>query len=337
MSEYVQQIRRDVRRRPAGPVLAEARTFTRQDTQCAVQSIVRLARQDPERAFTCAMHVVASQLAGDMTQAGHTALSLPADDSRLAGMLHRPTAHRMVCFPSVTAVRDGSVWKLSADALLAVSPASVQRWYVLAHTDGGNIDAFWFDTDAVGIRRHAQPADARLTPFNAHTFSLDGVCVPEAARIRLGHVHAPGPMLQRVALVYRAMASALCCGIGYATRSVASLHVGAPVRASIYLPDRQRATEHLSRIDALLLTSEVSLRDIASDLLKSSVCTPPRRSVQHLHRLALDSSIAAISLAARAVPKVSNVDRASLHRHRRDAAATCALAANFDLVHAATA
>ncbi|WP_322052982.1 acyl-CoA dehydrogenase family protein [Paraburkholderia bannensis] len=336
MSEYVQQIQRDARRRPNGLAAAGAAVFTRQDTQCALQAIVRLARHDPGRAFTSAMHMVASQLGDDVMQSSHTPLSLPADSGLLAGMLHRPTAHRMVCSPSVTAVRDGSVWKLSADALLAVNPALVQRWYVLAHTECGGIDAFWFDTDTPGMRRHAQPADPRLTPFNAHTFSLDEVRVPETARIGLGQPRAPAPLLQHVARVYRAMASALCCGIGYATRSVASLHAGAPVRTSTHPASWQRATEHLSRIDALLLTSEVLLRDIASDLQKSAGCAPPRRSVQHLHRLALDSSIAAISLAARAVPKVTNVDRASLHRHRRDAAATFALAANFDQVQAAT-
>ncbi len=80
------------------------------------------------------------------------------------------------------------------------------------------------------MRKHAQTADARITPLNAHVFSLDQVRVPEAARIPLGKVRAPAPILQQVARVYRAMVCALCCGIGYATRSVASLYIKTPTQ-----------------------------------------------------------------------------------------------------------
>ncbi|WP_321893698.1 hypothetical protein [Paraburkholderia tropica] len=141
MSEYVHQIQRIARLRPHGSVAQRAAIFTRHDTQCVVHEVLRLAQQDTERAFTMAIHTVVSQLSGEVTQSGHTSLSPPVIDGLFAGMLHRQTMHSMVCSPSVTAMRDGSVWKLSADALLAVNPAMVQRWYVLAHTEDGSIDA----------------------------------------------------------------------------------------------------------------------------------------------------------------------------------------------------
>ncbi|WP_321893270.1 hypothetical protein [Paraburkholderia tropica] len=48
--------------------------------------------------------------------------------------------------------------------------------------------------------------DARNTPLNARVLSLDQVRVPEAARIPLGQLRAPAPILQQVAREYRAMA-----------------------------------------------------------------------------------------------------------------------------------
>ncbi|MEW6344138.1 MAG: hypothetical protein AB1704_26065 [Pseudomonadota bacterium] len=337
MNEHVHKMRRDSRNRSPGLVVAEPKSFASQDRHNAVQAVVHLAKQDPMHAFTTAMHIVASQIPDETSDIAPLALSLPLDHSRLVGILHRQTARRMHCFPSATAVRDGGAWVVSADALLGVDPSSVRRWCVLAHTDGDNIDAFWIDPAAEGVRQHPEPAAGRLAPFNAYTFTLDKVRVAESGRVRLGRADAPGPILLRLARVYPAMASALCCGIGHATRTVASRDVGTSVRASTYPIARCRTTERLSRVDALLLTSEVLLRDIASDLVKGGASTTARRSVRHLHRLAMDSSIAAISLASRSLPKLSNLDHASLHRYRRDAAATCALAASFDTVHALSA
>lgn len=337
MNEQIQQIRRDSRNRSLGLVVAETKTFAPQDRHNVVQAVLHLAKQDPMRAFTTAMHIVASQIPGEASDMGQSGLSLPLDQSRLVGILHRQTARRMHCFPSATAVRDGDAWVVSADALLGVDPSSVRRWCVLAYTDSDNIDAFWIDPAAEGVHQHQQPVAGRVAPFNAYTFTLHKVRVAESGHVRLGRADAPGPILLRLARVYPAMASALCCGIGHATRTVAGRHVGTSARASTYPIVRCRTTERLSRVDALLLTSEVLLRDIANDLVKGGLSTAARRSVRHLHRVAMDSSIAAISLASRSVPKLSNIDHASLHRYRRDAAATCALAANFDTVHALSA
>jgi hypothetical protein len=335
MNEHGQ---RDSRSRPRGWSLAATKKFAPQDSRHdAVQAVVLLAKQDPVRAFSTAMHIVANQIRYEASQTSPSALSLPLDDSRRVGMLHRHTARSMYCFPSATAVRDGDAWLVSADALLGVAPTLVSRWCVLAHTDGGCIDAFWIDPAAEGVQQHEQPTARRLAPFNACTFVLDKVRVLESEHIRLGRVDAPGSILLRLAKVYSVMASALCCGIGYATRAVVGRDAGISAPALTYPVTRRRTAERLSRADALLLTSEVLLRDMADDLINGSAGGTVRKSVHRLHRMAMDHSIAAIALASSGVRGFSNIDHDSLHTYRRDAAATCALAASFDTVHAFSA
>ena len=141
-----------------------------------------------------------------------------------AGLLHRRAGSSMDCFADVAIARMESGWALNATDLLGISanPGEMGEWYVLTPGEQGGRRAFRIDANAAGLRLHPAPPAARSTPFNAHLLSLDNVRVADDDAWDLGPAQAPSETFMRLVSVYRAMAAALCCGLGRATRSILS-------------------------------------------------------------------------------------------------------------------
>lgn len=304
-----------------------------QDLQTAMECVAALAGDNPVQAFEAAMHAVTSQLAHAVV-ARDAGVCPPCADCRpgQVGLLHRRSGNSMHCFPALGMARHDSGWTLSAPDLLGIcaNPGKVRAWYVLSPGAHGGMQAFRIDANAAGLRFHPARAGARGTPFNAHALSLDQVRVPDHDAWDLGHPHSPNETFMRLVSVYRAMAAALCYGLGRATRGML-VEPAAKTRDSA-AARRPQASQQLGKIDALLLTSDIVVRGIASEFTVERGAA--QRLSPRLHRLAVDSSLAAVSLAWRGGMRQAHAGVASLHRYRRDALAIGALMTVLDGVGA---
>jgi hypothetical protein len=308
------------------------------DLQKAMEHVAAIAGDNPVHAFETAMHAVTSQLAQGAASGGTPACAPgPMHGPGRAGLLHRRAGSSMDCFADVAIARMESGWALNATDLLGISanPGEMGEWYVLTPGEQGGRRAFRIDANAAGLRLHPAPPAARSTPFNAHLLSLDNVRVADDDAWDLGPAQAPSETFMRLVSVYRAMAAALCCGLGRATRSILSAPaIPATARGAVPAARQARSGQQLGKIDALLLTSDIVMRGIASDLARERPF--PQASSTRLHRLAVDSSLAAVSLAWRGGIRETHTGFASLRRYRRDALAVAALMAVLDGVDVPT-
>ena len=137
----------------------------------------------------------------------------------------------------------------------------------------------------------------------------------------------------RLVSVYRAMAAALCCGLGRATHILSAPAIPATARAPF--PRRGRRGRPAARQDRRVAADQ-RYRHARHRQRPGARATFPQASSTRLHRLAVDSSLAAVSLAWRGGIRETHTGFASLRRYRRDALAVAALMAVLDGVDVPT-
>ena len=285
-----------------------------------MEHVAAIAGDNPVHAFETAMHAVTSQLAQGAASGGAPAYAPgPMHGPGRAGLLHRRAGSSMDCFADVAIARMESGWALNATDLLGISanPGEMGEWYVLTPGEQGGRRAFRIDANAAGLRLHPAPPAARSTPFNAHLLSLDNVRVADDDAWDLGPAQAPSETFMRLVSVYRAMAAALCCGLGRATRSILSAPA-IPATARGAVPRAAGAVGPAARQDRRVAADQ-RYRHARHRQRPGARATFPQASSTRLHRLAVDSSLAAVSLAWRGGIRETHTGFASLRRYRRDA------------------
>ena len=225
---------------------------------------------------------------------------------------------------------------MNATDLLGISanPGEMGEWYVLTPGEQGGRRAFRIDANAAGLRLHPAPPAARSTPFNAHLLSLDNVRVADDDAWDLGPAQAPSETFMRLVSVYRAMAAALCCGLGRATAAFCRRRRFRPRHAAPFR-GAAGAVGPAARQDRRVAADQ-RYRHARHRQRPGARATFPQASSTRLHRLAVDSSLAAVSLAWRGGIRETHTGFASLRRYRRDALAVAALMAVLDGVDVPT-
>ena len=195
-----------------------------------------------------------------------------------AGLLHRRAGSSMDCFADVAIARMESGWALNATDLLGISanPGEMGEWYVLTPGEQGGRRAFRIDANAAGLRLHPPrlpPAARRSTRTSCHWTTRRG-------RRRLGpgsragaqrNLHAPGVRLSR-----HGRRALLRTGTRHPQHSVGAGDSGHGTRRRS-AARQARSGQQLGKIDALLLTSDIVMRGIASDLARERPFPRPVR------------------------------------------------------------
>ena len=229
-----------------------------------------------------------------------------------------------------------SGWALNATDLLGISanPGEMGEWYVLTPGEQGGRRAFRIDANAAGLRLHPAPPAARSTPFNAHLLSLDNVRVADDDAWDLGPAQAPAkpscawcpsiaPWPPRSAADWDAPPAAFCRRRRFRPRHAAPFRGAAGAVGPAARQDRRVAADQ-------------RYRHARHRQRPGARATFPQASSTRLHRLAVDSSLAAVSLAWRGGIRETHTGFASLRRYRRDALAVAALMAVLDGVDVPT-
>ena len=232
------------------------------DLQKAMEHVAAIAGDNPVHAFETAMHAVTSQLAQGAASGGAPAYA--------PGPMHGPVS------------RTAAPARRQQHGLL-------RRCRHRAHGIGlglerdrppGHFRQSRRDGRVVAYSRQANraaggPSHRRQRGRTA--FAPCPACRPQHAVQRappvigqrasrtttpdLGPAQAPSETFMRLVSVYRAMAAALCCGLGRATRSILSAPaIPATARGAVPAARQARSGQQLGKIDALLLTSDIVMR-----------------------------------------------------------------------------
>ena len=242
----------------------------------------------------------------------------------------------MDCFADVAIARMESGWALNATDLLGISanPGEMGEWYVLTPGEQGGRRAFASTPtrpDCVCTLPACRPQHAvqRAPPVIGQRRVADDDAWD------LGPAQAPSETFMRLVSVYRAMAAALCCGLGRATRSILSAPA-IPATARGAVPRGAAGAVGPAARQDRRVAADQRYRHARHRQRPGARATFPQASSTRLHRLAVDSSLAAVSLAWRGGIRETHTGFASLRRYRRDALAVAALMAVLDGVDVPT-
>ena len=215
-----------------------------------------------------------------------------------AGLLHRRAGSSMDCFADVAIARVESGWALNATDLLGISanPGEMGEWYVLTPGEQGGRRAFRIDANAAGLRLHPAPllpAARRSTRTSCHwttcasRTTTPGTLVPRRRPAKPSCAWCPSiaPWPPRSAADWDAPPAAFCRRRRFRPRHGA-VPAARQARSGQQEQDRRVAADQ-------------RYRHARHRQRPGARATFPQASSTRLHRLAVDSSLAAVSLAWR--------------------------------------